>query len=436
MGGACLLLSIAAAFLSSSCATLGSGAGMQLPPEALSSPQRYVVVTIRNNVAATALGVASTPRGYNNIAPYPAGRQARGHAQALAGRYRLQPVAAWPIAVLGVHCLVYRIPEAADRDRLLGELHRDSRVESAQALEIFKTRGDGYNDTYAGLQHNLDELAVPQAQRWSRGRGVRVAVIDSGVDVDHPDLHGRIAGWSDFVATDAAQFRRDRHGTAVAGVIAAVANNNIGIVGIAPEVRLTALRACWENGASDAAVCNTFTLAQALAAAIDARVDVVNLSLAGPSDALLARLVKRGQQAGMIFVGAAPPATTGSLAGFPLEVDGVIGVAAIESGRIDDSLIAAPGEDIFTLAPAGGYSAVSGSSMAAAEVTGMIALLRTYDGNLTPGEARALLADSQRTVTTARGTRQVINACLAIAALSPGLSCEANLRQAVRGREH
>jgi subtilisin family serine protease len=263
---------------------------------------------------------------------------------------------------------------------------------------------------------------------------VRVAVIDSGVDVDHPDLAGRVAGRSDFVGRrDAASVRGDRHGTAVAGVIAAVAHNNLGIVGIAPEVRLLALQACWEQEADDAAVCNTFTLAQALAAAIEARADVVNLSLAGPHDALLARLVRRGQQAGIIFVGAAhgDPAAA---RGFPLDVEGVIGVVAAESAAADESLIAAPGEDIFTLAPAGAYNAVSGSSMAAAQVSAMVALLRAHDPKLSAARAAALLSGSQRPFETAGGTRQAIHACRAIAALSPGLDCDQPaLRQAIRG---
>ncbi len=400
-----------------------------LPAEARSSPQRHVVVTVRNAVNAAALGVGSTPRGYSGVPSYTASREARSQARALADQYRLQPVAEWPITVLNVYCLVYRIGEQTDRNLLLADLRHDPRVESAQALESFSTQTTSsttthYNDTYAGLQRNLDELAVPEAQRWSLGRGVRVAVIDTGVAVDHADLQGRIAESRNFVDDDATQFRRDRHGTAVAGVIAAVANNNVGIVGIAPEVGLLAYKACWETAAKDAASCNTFTLARALAAAIEARADIVNLSLAGPDDPLLTRLVRSAQRAGIIFVGAAPPAK----GGFPIDIEDVIGVETSEARSRRRGLITAPGEDIFTLTPAGHYDAASGSSLAAAEVSAMVALLHARDRRLDAARARRLLEGSERPFETATGVRSAINACEAIAALDRRMSCRAALR--------
>src|SRR5262249_45899039 len=157
------------------------------------------------------------------------------------------------------------------------------------------------------------------------GNGVRVAVIDTGVDAHHPDLAGQIAKQENFVDSAPATTSTDRHGTAVAGIIAAVGNNHQGIVGVAPGARLYSLKACWPeqpNGAR--AVCNTLTLAKALAAAIDVRAAVVNLSLAGPGDPLLARLVDFGAQRGMLFVGAMPPDS--SPRGFPTDIPAVIKV--------------------------------------------------------------------------------------------------------------
>jgi subtilisin family serine protease len=423
-------------FLLAACAVAQRpGAGAALPLPAQSDPAQYVVVTVLNDVRSADAGVASTPRGYSSVRPYVVSGRARALARGIAESYRLRETAAWPIAVLGEHCLVYRIEAHADRAALLADLQRDPRVQSAQALEMFNTRMDSaYNDTYAGLQRNLDQLAVAQAQRGSRGAGVRVAIIDTGVDVAHVDLKGRIAAAANFVDQDASQFRNDRHGTAVAGVVAAVANNRLGIAGIAPEVRLLAFKACWEPAPGDAAaVCNTFTLAQALVAAIDARVDIVNLSLGGPSDPLLTRLVRSGQRAGLIFVGAAPrhAASSGDSQqqpGFPLNVEGVIGVQASESGDLPGVLLAAPGEDIFTLAPGDHYDAASGSSLAAAEVTGVVALLRSRQPRLQAARAQELLArSSYRVASGGRGSLSV-DACAAVAALTPGLSCAASER--------
>ena len=105
---------------------------------------------------------------------------------------------------------------------------------------------------------------------------MRVGVIDTGVDATHPDLAGRIVRQQNLVGDQATQASRDRHGTAVAGVIGAIGDNQRGIIGVAPAANLYALRACWPRSDDDArAACSSFTLAKALVAAIEARMQVV-----------------------------------------------------------------------------------------------------------------------------------------------------------------
>src|SRR5262249_39207485 len=140
------------------------------------------------------------------------------------------------------------------------------------------------------------------------------------------------------------------------------------------------------------ATCNSFTLALALSAAIDAHAQIVNLSLGGPADPLLTQLVQHGQRQGMVFVGAVPQ--DGSLSGFPLGVPGVIAVD-ISGPPHSGSVLNAPGRDVVTLAPAGHYDFASGSSFAAAHVSGAIALLR----------ARSPHVDAQRLFAVLDGTR-------------------------------
>ncbi|MGA2025360.1 MAG: S8 family serine peptidase, partial [Steroidobacteraceae bacterium] len=230
-----------------------------LPAGARDSPQRYIVVTVRNPVSLPR--ASATARGYDGAGPYMVGGVAHALSAALAKHYGLQQSASWPIALLDVHCLVYELPAHADEQRLLASLRRDSRVESAQPLLSFETAADPYNDPYAKLQRNLLQMGVAQAQTLSRGAGVRVAVIDTGVQTDHPDLMPTVSS-RNFVDNDERSFRADAHGTAVAGVIAAVSDNGIGIAGIAPDVSLLAYKACWRAAASGVrAVCNTFTLA-------------------------------------------------------------------------------------------------------------------------------------------------------------------------------
>jgi subtilisin family serine protease len=263
------------------------------------------------------------------------------------------------------------------------------------------------------MQRGFRSIDAATAQQWSRGEHVRVAVIDTGIDAQHPDFGGRVSVRRNFVDRDAVQFGRDRHGTAVAGVISAAANNRVGIVGVAPAVEIVALKACWQTGGGDAARCNSLTLAQALAAAIDERAQIVNLSLTGPDDPLLNALIAAGARHGILYVGAAP--FDASAMGFPAAAPEVIPVDAAEPGLARQGVLRAPGLDIVTLVPGGSYDFVSGSSLATAHVTGVIALLLARAPKLDRQTAYALLYRSEIARSGIPGAS--INACTALASL-------------------
>ena len=383
-------------------------------------PEGLIVLAVANPKEALATQAGSTVAGYAIAAPYGAGGQARTVLAAVARDYGLREVAGWPIVPLRLHCVVLRIPEGRSRDELLAALAGDRRVELAQPLQAFETYGSegDYNDPYVDLQRGFKEVDAAQAHHRSRGQGVRIALVDTGVDTAHPELAGRVDSVRNFVDRDGAQFARDRHGTEVAGVIAAIGNNGQGIVGVAPEAHVTVLKACWEAGAQGGARCNTFTLAQALAAGIADGAQIINLSLGGPPDELLHRLVALALERGRIVVGAVPP--DGSLAGFPVNVPGVIAVSVPGAGlAAPRAALHAPGRDILTLQPGGRYDFGSGSSLAAAHVTAAAALLLAADPSLDARRVRALLEASQWAA-PATGS---INACLALAGLQAGLSC-------------
>jgi subtilisin family serine protease len=412
------------------CAWLLAGCTMSrsLPVEtlAVSDPDRFIVVTLRNESAPSVPRAGSTVRGYEPPPAYSLAPATRASARAVAAAHDLREIAAWPIGLLGVHCIVYELPVGIDRNAMIDRLRRDSRVESAQPYQSFATLTNDFDppaasDPYRPLQRNLDLMDVAGAHAWSRGEGVRVAVIDTGVDASHPDLAGRVVKQENFV--DGSSSSRDRHGTAVAGIIAAVENNSQGIVGIAPAARLHAMRACWPAQRDDSrAVCSTLTLAKALAAAIEARIDIVNLSLTGPADPLLTRLVEVGLRRGVVFVGATPRDSDGSV--FPTGIPGVIGVDSAGAKRSADSVLFAPASDVLTLVPNGRYDFLSGSSLAAASVSGGIALLLSRDRNLRGDNARELLARSSRKVATAQGEAASVNLCAAMAALIHQAACK------------
>jgi len=383
---ALLMLSLVVA----GCASTPTALQDASPAEMVGRPDLYIVVTLRNEDPGSNLRAGSTLRGYQNASAYSVGSIARSAVRGLTNTYRLREVSSWPIAMLGVHCVVFQVAPGQAVSQTIVRLRQDPRVESVQPLQTFATQSTVYNDPYERLQSSLDTMGIPAAHEWSRGAGVHVAVIDTGVDTRHPDLQGRVVEKRNFVDGDWQAFDNDRHGTAVAGLIAATANNALGIVGIAPEASLHVYKACWQIAAGDnAAVCNTFTLAKALSAAIDARVQITNLSLAGPGDPLLTRLIAQARLRGMIVVGAAP---ADRRAAFPTDIDGVIAVAAVDQQAAARSgSLAAPGTEVLTLVPDGHYDFASGSSIATANVSGVIALLLARQRVATSGGLVQLL---------------------------------------------
>jgi subtilisin family serine protease len=347
---------------------LAVAAGCAAPAPALPT-DRLVIVTV-----ADTGGSRMPARGYHQ----PGYRISEGAALALAGLerdYGLTRVDGWPIDPLAVYCAVMRLDTPAGVDEMLARIAHDPRVRLAQPLQTFAVHG-GYNDPYFSLQYGASSPELLLMHQRATGRGVHIAVIDTGVDRRHPDLAGRIGVARNFVDGD-ARFDSDIHGTAVAGIIAADAGNGVGIVGLAPGADLLALKACWQTAANDiAALCNTFTLAKALTFAIEQRADVVNLSLGGPHDPLLALLVGVALGRGAVVV-----AAQGSTDRFPGDVPGVIAVRVAATGATapasnDRTVIELNPQQLLSTSPGGRYDYFSGSSMAAARVSGLSALLR------------------------------------------------------------
>jgi subtilisin family serine protease len=362
---------------------------------------QFVVVTFANDPYRPPARAGSTGRRYTG-GSYGLAQGARSNAQRVAATYSLRQVASWPIKELGVHCVVYEIPDARSITEVLATLTRDPRITLAQPLQEFhtltsETAPGTYNDPLYSLQTNLAALDIPAAHQRAQGAGIKVALIDTGVDSTHPDLRERISGTRSFVTTDfpkPAAAASYRHGTAMAGLIAAVANNKVGIVGIAPLARIEVFEACWQlKPNTDAAACNTFTLAQALAAALEARIPLINLSIAGPADPLLSALVQSGLKRGVIFVGSAADVADA----FPTNIHGVIGVANSDApdqhnpGNQGEATLAAPATHVMTLRPDAQYDFESGTSVAAAELTGVVALLLSANNHLTADSIVSLL---------------------------------------------
>jgi len=338
-------------------------------------------------------------------------------AEELAARFKLRVVGSWPMPALGVDCFVMEAPESLPLGPLIESLSLDARVESVQAVNLFRVLS--HDDPLYPLQPTAALWHLDELHLVATGKNVRVAAIDSGVELDHPDLRGRFVLVRNFV--DARDTVPELHGTAVAGIIGARADNGVGIVGVAPEARLMALRACWQMASdANAAVCSSFTLAKALQFAIDNDAKVINLSLGGPRDRLLERLLAAAASRGAVIVAAADPRFADG--GFPASAPGVLAVAADDVHDASAAIYLAPGRDIPTTLPGHRWGLVGGSSYASAQVAGLVALLIDVAPDQNPQQIRETLSSSDRTAQSPR-RRAIVDACAAVARTVGACAC-------------
>jgi len=388
--------------------------------------ERDILVTFDNQGARVQSAGMSAP--YRNRKRYSIADAARRNANDVREEYSLVEVDHWPIRSLSIYCFVYRVPPGEDRATLIDRLKADERIESVQLLQEFQTDTSTevyYDDTYANLQHGLRILDVGSAHRISQGQGVRIAIIDSDADSRHEDLKGRLRKIDVFAngktSADA------EHGTAVASIIGANANNAKGIVGIAPGARLELFVSCWVEDMRDNAICDSFTLAKALDTLLDDPPDILNMSLSGPFDPLLARLLGAVQNEGVVIV-AARPDDVSDRNHFPASLETVIGVGNSEQrNRLSGGStrppqdIYAPGKQIMVAIPNNAYDFRSGSSLAAAHVSGVIALLLAVSPDLPFTSVLAFLRESQNAQPAGAVS---INACIVLQLADPARTCQ------------
>jgi Subtilase family len=342
----------------------GAAESGRAPAPPAPDPQQQVLVLLQLP-AAHFRADGNYASGYADAS----GRAARRRvAAALARAHGLALATDWPMPVLGVDCYVMDVPAERRPDDVAGQLSRDPRVEWAQAMHVFQPLA--HDDPLFTLQPAAAAWRLAELHGVATGNGVLIAVIDSGVQLDHPDLVEQIADSLNVVAGQ--PYRAEVHGTAVAGIIAARADNHVGIVGVAPHARLLALRSCWQASAAES-LCTTLTLALALNAAIDKGAQVINLSLGGPPDRLVQRLIEVALARRIAVVAAVD--RTAPKGGFPA---GLTGVVAVIDEAIDDAppgTLVAPGRDVPTTLPGSRWATVSGASYAAAHVSGLLALM-------------------------------------------------------------
>jgi hypothetical protein len=272
--------------------------------------------------------------------------------------------------------------------------------------------------TPGSAQYVVNKLHLLEAHRITSGDDVLVAVIDSKIDAQHPDLIGVVTEEYDVVGTPAAPHS---HGTAMAGAIAARSK----LVGVAPKVKLLAVRAF--SGSGESAESTTFNILKSVDWAASKKARIINMSFAGPRDDLLREMLAKANARGIVLIAAVGNAGPRSPPLYPAADPGVIGVTATDSddklmplaNRGPQVVLAAPGVEILAVAPDGKYQVTSGTSVAAAHASGVAALLLASKPNLTPAQVRASLI---RAANRIPGKRTDVGAGVidALAAINPG----------------
>lgn len=328
------------------------------------------------------------------------GSPSDAQADALARRYRLTRLQSQAFPLTNSTFVRWRINDGRSVDAVVRELSAGGNVKSAQRNNIFrlqqtaaapaaaKTHGDP-------VQYALGKLRLPEAHALSVGADVTVAVIDSGVDAAHPELAGAIAGTFDALNSKEGPHA---HGTGIAGVIAAHAR----LLGTAPSARLLAVRAFGAQGNS--AEGTTFTVLRSLDYAVANNARIINMSFAGPRDAAMERGLAAAAAKDIVLVAAAGNAGAKSPPLYPAADRNVIAVTATDqsdklfpaANRGSHIAVAAPGVDILSAAPEGRYQMSSGTSLAAAYVSGLAALMISRKPDISVSDIRGALTATAR----------------------------------------
>ena len=309
----------------------------------------------------------------------------------IARRLDLTQLETKSFPLIGATLYRWRVGGGRSALSAVSALENQGAVASVQPNYMFSLQEDAAQ-TSGGTQGDpaqyvLSKLQIDQAHQIATGKDVPVAVIDLEIDVAHPDINGTTVKSFDALGGDV---KPQQHGTAMAGAIISHGK----LEGIAPGAELLAARAFDDqsNGTS-------FAIYKSVQWAADNGARIINMSFAGPPDPTLHRMLAAAYGKGIVLVAAAGNAGPKSAPLYPGADPDVIAVTATDD---NDSLlnsanrgqyiaVAAPGVQILALAPADSYAVTTGTSVAAAHVSGVAALLLQHEPDLKPGDIRSIL---------------------------------------------
>lgn len=319
------------------------------------------------------------------IAAFAEGVFSEGLLNEIADRHGIKTVETFPLKSSNLVVVLFSTPRQ-DIFTLIDELKKDGRILIAQPNYILRTMVDPLRK----MQYANDILRIEKIHDRYKGSGVKVAVIDTGVDASHGDLAETVILTKNFIRAEG--YKAEIHGTAVAGIIGARVNG-FGIEGVAPGSGILAMRACRQVSMDDPeGECFTDSLSKALDGSILEGAGIVNMSFGTTHhDILLARLIRTGVEKGMLFAAPAGNHRHERELRFPASDPSVISVGGFDDRNIpypnadiaQKASVSAPAVNIITAVPGSKHNFMSGTSLSSAYISGLLALALEKDRTLT-----------------------------------------------------
>lgn len=283
-----------------------------------------------------------------------------------------------------------------------------SDYEPVNLVKIEKIQGTKANDSSLSKQYHLDMINMHKAWTVTTGSSkVKIAIIDSGVDLNHPDLKSKITTGINIIDPDKKPMDDNGHGTHVAGIAAAATDNKIGVAGIAPDCLIMPIKVLKNGRGTD------IDIAEGIIWSAKKGADVINLSVGlYTKSTALERAVKYAISKNTVVVSSAGNDSKSSKIHLPSMIKGVIEVSATTKkdklasfSNYDQQIsVAAPGDEIYSTMPTynveltkeigKSYGYMSGTSMASPIVAGLAALIKSEDKSLTPKEVKQIIEKS------------------------------------------
>lgn len=295
--------------------------------------------------------------------------------------------------------------EKMDAEEMMAYFKKNYSTEYVEPHYLYLTNETGTNGAitpndplYSEYQWNLPSIETEKGWTSSKGTGdVIVAVVDTGVQADHPDLKGKLLEGMNFVDQEAAPDDDVGHGTHVAGIVGATVNNGEGVAGLSWYNKILPVKVLDSTGAG-----STYSVAQGIIWATDHGAKVINLSLGNYAEAdFLHDAIKYAYERDVVLIAASGNDNT-DRPGYPAAYPEVFAVAATDANHNKASFsnyggyidVAAPGDSIASTYPGGQYAALSGTSMASPHVAALAGLIRSVNPNLNNEQVMDIMRQS------------------------------------------